>query len=313
MPQTRQQHGVDQCRQRPGHPLAHQRHVHVVTQKMRQGHVPTCPELGDALRDIRLVEVLRETEAHHQRQAQGHVAVTGEVEVQLQGRHHQAEPGIAELQGAFADEQRVDRRQLVGDQYFHDETEHEATHPQGEQLQGVGALAQLRGQLAVAQDRPGDQVREQRDEGGKVDEVVRRRRVLAVDVDDVAQGMEHIEGDAQRQEDGLQAPGVDTQRREQGGEHFGAEVGVLEVAQGRQVADDADPQQAQGPAFVAGVQARLDAQAEPVVPVGDGDEQQQKVRPPPGIEDVAGSNDHGRAPLWPGEEVHGQEQRQVEE
>ncbi|MNE73754.1 hypothetical protein D3C80_1697810 [compost metagenome] len=125
--------------------------------------------------------------------------------------------------------------------------------------------------------------------------------------------MEHIEGDAQRQENRLQGEGVDTQRREQGGQHVGAEVGVLEVTQGRQVADDADPQQAKGPALVAGIQACLDAQAEPVVPVGNGHEQQEKVRPPPGIEDVAGGDDHRRAPRRPGEEVHGQEQRQVEE
>ena len=292
MPQARQQHGVDQCGQGTGNAFAYQRHVHVVTQEVRQGHVPAGPELGDALRDVGLVEVLRKTKAHHQGQAQGHMAVAREVEVQLQGRDHQAEPGIAQLQGAFADEQHVDRRQLVGDQHFHDETEHEPAHAQRKQLQRMGTLAQLWGQLAVAQDRPGNQVREQCNERGKVDEVVGRRGVLAVNVDDVAQGMEHIEGDAQRQENRLQGKGIDAQRCEQGGQHFGAEVGVLEVAQGRQVADDADPQQTKRPAFVAGIQACLDAQAEPVVPVGDGDEQQQKVRAPPGVEDVAGGHDH---------------------
>ena len=63
---------------------------------------------------------------------------------------------------------------------------------------GVRA-AQLVVDLREADDRPGDELREHRDEAGEVDEVAQRPRVAAVDVDRVAHRLEGVEADAERQ------------------------------------------------------------------------------------------------------------------
>ena len=177
----------------------------------------------------------------------------------------------------------------------------------------MGALLQLLVDQAVAQNRPGDQLREDGDVGGEVDEALGGFGVAPVDVDDVAQRLEHVEGNAQRQNDVFQGEGVDAQRLQHRHQHLGAEVGVLEVTQGGQVADDADAQQAEGDCLLAGIDTRLDAQAEPVVPVGNGDEQQEEIRAPPGIEQVAAEHDHVRTPVLACQVIAEQEHRQEEE
>ena len=61
-----------------------QRQVQVVPEPAGERDVPAPPELGDRPRDVRVVEVLQEVEAEHPCQADGHVRVAGEVEVDLQ-------------------------------------------------------------------------------------------------------------------------------------------------------------------------------------------------------------------------------------
>ena len=177
----------------------------------------------------------------------------------------------------------------------------------------MGAVLQLLVDQAVAQDRPGDQLREDGDIGSEIDEAIGGFGIASIDVDDIAQRLEHIEGDAQRQDDVFQGEGIDAQWLQHRHQHVGAEVGVLEVAEGGQVADHADGQQAKGNLLLAGIDSRLDAQAEPVVPVRDGNEQQQEVRTPPGVEQVAAEHDHVRAPVVLGYVVTKQEHRQEQE
>src|SRR5690606_6911763 len=68
--------------------------VQVIAQPGGKADVPPTPELGDALADIGLVEVLVKTEPHHQPQANGHVRIPGKVEVQLRGVGQNAQPGV---------------------------------------------------------------------------------------------------------------------------------------------------------------------------------------------------------------------------
>ncbi len=63
--------------------VAAERDVEVVAQEARQGHVPAPPEVAEAGRPVGAVEVLREDEAHQQRQPDRHVGVAGEVAVDL--------------------------------------------------------------------------------------------------------------------------------------------------------------------------------------------------------------------------------------
>ncbi len=111
----------------------------------------------------------------------------------------------------------------------------------------------------------------------------------------------------------LQSEGIDTQRLKHRDQHVCAEVGVLEIAEGGEVTDHADGQQAEGDLLLACVHPCLDAQAEPVVPVGNRHEQQQKVGAPPGVEQVAAEHDDVGAPMVPGQVVAEQEDRQEQE
>lgn len=161
--------------------------------------MPAPPELGDRLADVRLLEVFHEAETHHQAQANGHVAVAGEVEVQLRGVGQRAERGIA-CCGVLQGEAMVGHhRQVVGNKDLLDETLHEPRATL-EFIQGVGAVVELVDQVTKAQHGTGDQVREDRHERRKVDEVASRRSVATVHVDDVADGLEDVERDPDRQQ-----------------------------------------------------------------------------------------------------------------
>ncbi|MNQ70728.1 hypothetical protein D3C85_853720 [compost metagenome] len=313
MPQAAQEHGQEQVAVGVEGALAvaAQRHVQVVAQPGRQADVPAPPELGDRLADIGLVEVFHEAETHHQAQADGHVAVAGEVEIQLRGVGEHAQPGIAGA-GVLQGEEVVDQRcQAVGDEHLLDEALHEAGGAFAELVEAVAAVGELLGEILVAQHRPGNQLREQGDEGGEVDQVFRGFGVAAVHVDQVAERLENIEGDADRQDH------VGQQERLEAGafEHLvdvrHAEVGVLEVTQGRQVAGHAPDH----PALrrLAAYSGAVDAQAETVVPQGDRDEQQEEIHPPPGVEHVAADQDQQVAIAITAHVIQAEKDRQEQE
>ena len=60
-------------------------------------------------------------------------------------------------------------------------------------------MFELIGEERELQDRPGDQVREHRDEAGEIDKVGHRLGFAAIDVDRVAERLKGVEADAERQ------------------------------------------------------------------------------------------------------------------
>ena len=66
-------------------PVATQRNVEVSAHPVAQGDVPPAPEVGNGYGRIRIIEIFRETEAHHLSQADGHIGIAGKVEVYLEG------------------------------------------------------------------------------------------------------------------------------------------------------------------------------------------------------------------------------------
>ena len=77
------------------HAVAAERHVEVVAEPRRQRHVPAAPELLDGVGDVRPAEVLRKAEAEHAPEADRHVGVAGEIEIDLQRVADDAEPRVA--------------------------------------------------------------------------------------------------------------------------------------------------------------------------------------------------------------------------
>ena len=187
----------------PALAVAAQRDVQVVAQEARQGHVPAPPEVAEARRAVRAVEVLREDEAQHQRQPYRHVRVAREVAVDLGGVAVGGEQGVGGRERLWHREHRVDElaRQVVGDHQLLDEPQRDQRQPRphGDAVR-VSRRLQLRQELARAHDRPGDEVREE----AEVNRRVHQRGGLGlapVGVDHVGDGLEAEEADPDGQRD----------------------------------------------------------------------------------------------------------------
>ena len=74
--------------------VAAERDVEVVAQEARQRHVPAPPEVADRHGAVGRVEVERQPQAEHQREADRHVGVAGEVEIDLQRVGAGGDPGL---------------------------------------------------------------------------------------------------------------------------------------------------------------------------------------------------------------------------
>ena len=94
--------------------------IDIVTEPAAQGHMPSSPELGNALGNEGIVEVLQEVEAEDATQTDGHIRIAGEVEINLQvvcqGVHPHAANGqlVHAVQGNGQGGQGVGNENLLG-------------------------------------------------------------------------------------------------------------------------------------------------------------------------------------------------------
>ena len=229
MPQARQapyhqqvQHPASQP-----HPAAAQGDIHIVPEPGAQTDVPPPPELRETPGDKGVVEVLGEAEAHDPAQADGHVAVAGEVEVNV---HHIRRSVHPRQQHGFLPTLLIHRYQLiqhVGQQHLFAQAQHEPPGAQGCILHRVGAALQLGSHIGIADDGPGHQLGEHGDIRRQVDEAPLGRGVAPVHVDDIAEDLKGIEADA----DGQGDPQQGHRQAGDGVEAGDQKVGVFAVAQ----------------------------------------------------------------------------------
>ena len=73
--------------------VASERHVEVVAQPSGERDMPSTPEVGDRLGAVGRVEVAQELEAEHQSEADRHVGVAREIEIDLKGVGDDSDPG----------------------------------------------------------------------------------------------------------------------------------------------------------------------------------------------------------------------------
>ncbi len=305
----------------PARPAAPQGEVQVLPEPAAQGDVPPPPELAGRLGDIGIVEVFQKLEAQHPPQADGHVRVAGEVEVELEGEGGDAQPGP---QGGEPGPGRgqihvPQRAQGVGKQNLFTRAHGEALDAGGELLKGVIPPLQLVVQVLVLDDGPGDELGEQGDEGAEGDDVLLAPGVPPVHVDGVAHGLEGVEGDADGQGKGDGAAGqgeaVDDGQEAQAHRRqaAGDEVIILEEAQQQKVEHHRRGHRQPGPPVIAFGFTPGD---DPPVGVVDGDGQEHDEhihRLAPAVEDQVGEEQHQVAPAQGGEVVKGQYNGEIEE
>ena len=238
--------------------------------------MPAPPELRDAPRDIGVIEILQKVEAEHSPEADGHIGIGGEIEVDLEGVRHRAQPR-EEHRGHNGGKGRIrDPRHGVRQQHLFAEAEEKAHRAGGEFGDGLMPLVDLLRDGGVAHDGTGDELRKEGDVKRELERVALHRSVAAVHVDDVAQALKGEEGDA------------DGQRylrhrndRQQSVEHLTEEARVLEPAQQRKPQHHGK-RHAEPPRPWAVHRSR---QQPAGVVDGDGEQhEQQKFRPAAGIE-----------------------------
>ena len=236
VPESAQQHGQNQVDVGTdlAFPVAAQRNVEVIAQPGGQGDVPAMPKIGHAVRLIGGIEVDGETEAQQQGDTDGHVAVTREVAVYLQGiavyakevLHSGIQAGIVE--NAFY---KVDA-DIVGDDGFLEQTAHDEEDSFAEHfLRNEQGLADLGNKIAGTHNRSCYQLGEEGYIKDVVQQVIERLQVTAVYVEGIAQRLEGEEGNTDRQED-VEGFVVAVPQRT---EHFVKEVSVFEIAQQSQI------------------------------------------------------------------------------
>ncbi len=245
VPQPSQQHGHDQIEigTEPALPVAAQRDVQVVAQPRRQGDVPTPPELRHTGRLVGGTEVIGKLEPQEKGDANGHVAVAGEVAIDLQGvAIHPQQVLHAGIEGRIVENALHEvHADVVGNDGFLQESAHEeedtAAKHIGRDAQGTADLWQ---EVAGTDNGAGHQLRKERHVEGIVEQAAQGSELTSIDVEGITQRLEGEKGDAHREED-VEGTERDAPQRAQ---PLVEEVGVLEVAEQSEV--DAEAQQHPG-------------------------------------------------------------------
>ena len=182
-------------------PVAAERDVEVLPEERGQRDVPAPPEVCNAVGDVRVVEVLLVLEAEHAAEADGHVGVGGEIEVDLERVAQDAEPGAedGQVREVSVEERGGDFTGDVREDSLLEQTHEKAQNTFPNLFSMQGPLADLRLDVHVFDDRSGDELREHADVEQQVAEVLLHRSLVPVDIDDVRDGLERVERDADGQ------------------------------------------------------------------------------------------------------------------
>ena len=163
--------------------------------------MPAPPEFGNAFGNIGIVEVFKELKAQHTSQSDGHIGITREIEVDLEGiqDHNQpgAQNGLLKCERLMiVVEEDVHR---VGQQNLFGQSRAEALHARGEFIHRFLSVGELLVHVAVADDGTGNELREERDIGSEGNDTALHPRVAAVHVDRVGHDLEGVERNPDRQ------------------------------------------------------------------------------------------------------------------
>ena len=194
--------------------------------------MPAAPELRGGLGNVGIVEVFRQAEAEDPAQADGHIRIAGEVEIQLEGVGDAAQPRQGHGQPVSGGKGRIcNDTQGVGQQHLLGQAE---AKPGGARRGVLAVLLPLRqsgGKLTVAQDGPLQQLWEKGHEQRQPGQAPLRRDRPPVDVGQIRHGLEGEKGEACGQGNGWTRH-IQSQRLQV----FQQEAGVLKVSQHQQIA-----------------------------------------------------------------------------
>ena len=209
MPKTADQKDEHQVDAGARHALAAaaEREVDVGRQKTGERDMPSLPELADVQALIRRIEVDRQLDVEHQRNARRHVAIAGEVEIQLEGIADGDEPRFRRVERQRGSKASIHRdgKGIGDDDLFH-QAAGEGVKPRREVIEveaAVFRVGKLGDDFAVQHDRTGDELGEERDKQRVIQNVIARHGA-PIAVDDIGKLLKGEERDAQRECDAVE-------------------------------------------------------------------------------------------------------------
>ena len=222
--------------------IASEGYVEIVTEPRGERYVPTAPEVGKAERTVREPEVVRKPETEYGCRADTEVAITREVEINLDGIAHKGCRTLEAREALWTVEHPTgELSDIVSEHVLLHHAEHD--EPKSHPYHTAGRLliaAQTWDEVLGAGDWSGKQQREERQIKHKLQQRGIAIEAATIDVHGVTDGLERVERDAHRQR--YRGKG------EVGGEHRSYNVvheerSVLEVAEHSEVNDDEQREQ----------------------------------------------------------------------
>ena len=255
MPETDHQHRHEEIPHLPQVPVpvAAHRDIEIPLHPAAKRHVPAPPEIDDGKRPVRRIEILREPEVQQQAEPHRHLAVAGKIEIELERIGKRADPRLEAGEPVRMGERLRDPRGKAVRQ--HDLLE-QAEREQREPLRHIlpmhgkgGRGHELRDHLLMVDDRPRDEMRENRHklQIGKQRTVP---RLAAVGIDEIRGLRERIEGNAERQHDLRQAERLFPEQRV---ERAKEKIRIFEITEQGHIPCDAEEK----PELLAAQQRRL--------------------------------------------------------
>lgn len=201
--------------------------MYVVAEPRGERDVPATPEIRRPLRKIWEAKIVVQPEAEQLRGAARDVRVAGEVAVNLHRKCEHAEQRPRAVQRRVCGERVVcKQRAVVADKHLFEQAEEQQPSAALE-CRGIPFTrrGKLRHHLVRALDRPGNELREEREKRREEREVRDGFCLPAIHVDRVAHRLESVERDAHRQQDMRQRPaGLPPDRIERVNERVGEEI-----------------------------------------------------------------------------------------
>ena len=268
--------------------------------------MPPPPIFADRAGKIGVVEVFRQGNAEEFPDADGHIAVAGEVKIQL---HHirrvaQHKNRCRQRGGGHRCDLCVDQRQLISDDGLFGKAQHQPLDAVAEAVRRNAARlpagVKLRGLLPIADNGAGRPVAEERKKHREPEGAFFGGDAPCRDICTVADGREHIKADTQRQGRGQHRH----KARRKSVYRFSRKARIFKDAQHRQIEQH---QRRQQRAFVG-----QPPQRQPAQPVDAGQQHQngRALQPRPGKKQQAERAQHRIAQPFGAEPVDRQRQRQ---
>lgn len=177
-----------------------QGNVHIVPEPAAQGHMPATPEFCGAFRNVGIIEVFRKMESEHEAKADGHIRISGEIEINLQSVGNGSQPGGGHGSRRTIIEYVVSHlRHIIGNQYFLGKPINKAEHAIRKQIPGFRPCPDFIHNRGISDNRPGYQLGKKSDIQRDIKKILLYRNFLVVHIENIGEYLEGKKGNAKGQ------------------------------------------------------------------------------------------------------------------